>query len=78
MHNGVFKDLETVMAFYNKYLMIAPINPETGEAWAEPAVPQNISTDLLRAGQPLDEHRIDAIIAFLKTLTDEHFEHLLD
>ena len=78
MHNGVFKELETVMAFYNKYLMIAPTNPESGEAWEEPEVPENISMDLLRQGQPLDEYRIDAIIAFLKTLTDERYEHLLD
>ena len=78
MHNGVFKELETVMAFYNKYLMIAPINPETDEAWGEPEVAENISMDLLRQGQPLDDYRIDAIIAFLKTLTDERYEHLLD
>ena len=78
MHNGVFKELETVMAFYNKYLMIAPTNPETGEAWAEPEVPENISMDLLRQGQPLDEYRVAAIIAFLKTLADERYEHLLD
>ena len=78
MHNGVFQDLETVMAFYNKYLMIAPVNPETGKDWDEPEVPENISNDLLRQGQPLDEYRVEAIIAFLKTLTDEQFEHLLD
>lgn len=78
MHNGVFKNLETVMAFYNKYLMVAPTNPETGEDWGEPEVAENISVDLLSEGQPLDEYRVDALIAFLKTLTDEQYEPLLD
>ena len=78
MHNGVFKDLRTVMAFYNKFLMVAPTNPETGEPWGDAEVEENISIDLLSQGQPLDEYRIDALIAFLRTLTDEQYERLLD
>ncbi|NKB99667.1 MAG: methylamine utilization protein MauG [Pseudomonadales bacterium] len=78
MHNGVFRELETVLRFYNKYVMQAPTNPETGFPWGDPEVAENISLDLLRRGQPLDEYRIESLIAFLKTLTDEQFEHLLD
>ena len=78
MHNGVFKELRTVMAFYNKFILVDPINPETGQPWRPPEVPQNISHDLLRQGQPLNPERMDAIIAFLRTLTDARYEHLLD
>ena len=33
MHNGVFNDLETVLRFYNQYLINGTINPETGQPW---------------------------------------------
>ena len=78
MHNGVFKDMETVMAFYNKYLMRADINPSTGQPWQPAEVPSNISHELLRQGQPLDQNRIRALIAFLSTLTDARYVHLLE
>lgn len=78
MHNGVFQELETVVAFYNQYLMRAPTNPETGQAWRRPEVADNISVELLRQGQPLDSYRTKALIAFLKALTDERYTHLLE
>jgi cytochrome c peroxidase len=80
MHNGVFSDLRTVVLFYNKYNSRAArrqINPETGEGWAEPEVPQNLSMELLEIGPALDDRRVDALVAFLKTLTDQRYEHLL-
>ncbi|MEJ2681015.1 MAG: cytochrome c peroxidase [Gammaproteobacteria bacterium] len=80
MHNGVFKDLRTVILFYNKYNSRNPkrqINPETGQAWATPEVTDNISTKELTSGPALDDQRIDALIAFLKTLTDKRYEALL-
>ena len=78
MHNGVFRELETVMEFYNKFLVRRPTNPETGEPWGEPEVAENVSLDLLRQGQPLDEYRIEALTAFMRALTDARYEHLLD
>ena len=80
MHNGVFKDLRTVVLFYVKYKSKKPsrqINPETGEAWDAPEVPDNIAMTELTAAPALDDKRVDAIIAFLKTLTDKRYEHLL-
>ncbi|WP_114418259.1 cytochrome-c peroxidase [Marinospirillum perlucidum] len=80
MHNGVFQDLRTVVLFYNQYNSRSParqINPETGENWAAPEVPQNLSLDLLESGPALDDRRIDALVAFLKTLTDQRYEQLL-
>jgi cytochrome c peroxidase len=81
MHNGVFAELRTVVLFYNKYNSRSAkrqINPETGERWAEPEVARNIALDDLQHGPALNDKRIDALVAFLKTLTDRRYEHLLD
>ncbi|MGQ3675399.1 cytochrome-c peroxidase [Xanthobacter sp. TB0139] len=81
MHNGVFKDLRTVILFYNTYNTRNParrINPETGETFASPEVEENISLKELQTGPALDNRRIDALVAFLKTLTDKRYEHLLE
>ncbi|WP_152411753.1 cytochrome-c peroxidase [Moraxella macacae] len=78
MHNGVFKDLRTVVLFYDKYNNPDnTINPETGEPWAGPEVADNISLDELKA-QKLTDRKVDALVAFMKTLTDKRYEHLLE
>ena len=80
MHNGVFKDLRTVVLFYNKYNSKSArrqINPETGEQWRAPEVPDNLALKELETGPALDDRRIDALVAFMKTLTDARYEHLL-
>lgn len=80
MHNGVFKDLRTVVLFYVKYKSKKPsrqINPETGQAWDAPEVADNIAMTELSSAPALDDKRVDAIVAFLKTLTDKRYEHLL-
>ncbi len=80
MHNGVFKDLRTVILFYNKYNTRSAkrqINPETSKKWREPEVNKNISLKELKTGPALDNKRIDALLAFLNTLTDKRYEHLL-
>ncbi|WP_415183423.1 cytochrome-c peroxidase [Phaeovulum sp.] len=80
MHNGVFADLRTVVLFYNKYNSRRParqINPETGSTWAAPEVPGTLSLTELEHGPPLDDARIDALVAFLETLTDARYEPLL-
>nr|WP_321461703.1 cytochrome c peroxidase [uncultured Cohaesibacter sp.] len=81
MHNGIFSDLETVIRFYNKYnsrAKKAQINPETGQNWGEPEVADTIDMDKLTEGPALDERRIKALVAFLKSLTDQRYEHLLE
>lgn len=81
MHNGVFKDLRTVILFYNKHLTRsskAQINPETGAPWGEPEVAENLALDKLEAGRVLDERSIDALLAFLAMLTDQRYEPLLE
>jgi cytochrome c peroxidase len=80
MHNGVFNDLRTVILFYNKYnskKKSRQINPETGLRWADPEVADNLARKELETGPGLDDKRLDALVAFLKTLTDKRYEHLL-
>jgi cytochrome c peroxidase len=67
MHNGVFKTLEELVHFYNTRDV-----PE--ENWPPPEVDYNVNSDILE-GVPLgnlelDQEAEDAIVAFLKTLTD--------
>ena len=81
MHNGVFAELSTAILFYNRFLVDSPAsrtNPETGEPWGEADAPATVAHDLLAAGQPLSERRVRQIEAFLRTLTDRRYEHLLE
>lgn len=80
MHNGVFKELRTVVEFYDKYInKERTINPETGKPWAEAEVEVGKSDmDLLKKGKALNDRKIDALVAFMKTLTDKRYEHLLE
>ena len=52
-------------------------NPETGAPWGEPEVPATIDFELLNEGQPIDQTRVQALVAFLETLTDRRYEALL-
>ncbi|NKW91129.1 methylamine utilization protein MauG [Rhodobacteraceae bacterium R_SAG9] len=81
MHNGVFEDLRTVVLFYNQFNTTdveRRTNPETGETFRMPAVPATLAFEELTHGPALDDQRVDAIVAFLKTLTDARYEHLLE
>ena len=81
MHNGVFDNLKTAIQFYNKYTsrrVTWQVNPETGLAWGDPETTSNMSHAQLKTGLSLDDNRILALEAFLKTLTDKRYEHLLD
>ena len=81
MHNGVFQDLRTAILFYNKFTLSNPqsqTNPETGQLWGDAEVPENIDLDLLRDGQPIAENHVVLLIAFLRALTDQRYESLLE
>lgn len=78
MHNGVFKDLKTVVEFYDKYNNPnRKINKETKKPWDEPEVKGTISLKELKAKE-LNDRKIEALVAFMKTLTDKRYEYLLD
>ncbi|GGD47007.1 cytochrome-c peroxidase [Sinisalibacter lacisalsi] len=81
MHNGVFEDLRTVVLFYNMFNTRDParlINPETGAPFRDPEVPGTLSMEELTHGPALDDRRVDALVAFMKTLTDARYEHLVE
>jgi cytochrome c peroxidase len=78
MHNGVFKDLRTVIEFYDKYNNPErKLNPETGKPWAAAEVPATVDLEELRA-KAMTDRKVDALVAFLKTLTDKRYEPLLE
>ena len=77
MHNGVFVNLRTVIQFYVNAGTAArnriPNNPETGQPWGNPEFPASV--DNTRLGmRNLTDTQIDALVAFLNTLTDQRYE----
>ncbi|MFT6288269.1 MAG: cytochrome c peroxidase [Alcanivorax sp.] len=80
MNNGVFRKLDTVIRFYDKFLAGSDnlINPETGSTWREPPFPDTVSLVELEDGRRLDEEDIKALVCFLRTLTDARYEPLLE
>lgn len=80
MHNGVFQDLKTVVLFYDKFNNSErKLNPETGEPWDTPEVDRNLALkEKDFQGPALKDSEVDALVAFMKTLTDQRYEHLLE
>lgn len=74
-HNGVFKSLKQIVHFYNTRDVL-PFCDEVSKVkegqtcWPAPEYAQNINTEEL-GNLGLTEHDEDAIVAFLKTLSDE-------
>ncbi|MBS6026031.1 MAG: c-type cytochrome [Haemophilus pittmaniae] len=74
MHNGVFRELKTLLEF--KDSVNNPqrkLNPQTGQPWPQPEYAATVDPQQLKA-PPLSDHQIQALEAFLKTLTDEPYE----
>lgn len=76
MHNGVFRDLKTVVAFYNTRDVRGALNPETGKPWDVAEIEGTKNTDEL-GDLRLTDADVEDIVAFMKTFTDQRFEHLL-
>jgi cytochrome c peroxidase len=69
MHNGVFKSLREVVDFYNT-------RDVEGRVWPAAECDRNLNDELFE-GLPignfeLDDDAVDAIVAFMSTLTDGH------
>lgn len=79
MHNGVFRDLKTTVLFYEHFIdpEDRAINPETEQPWRDPEIPETVSTELLKVGDPLTDDEVDALVCFLRTLTDQRYEPLI-
>lgn len=75
-HNGVLETLEQVVHFYNSRDTLGTVrdntDPRFGKSgWPQPEVPRNVnSSELGNLGLSSDEE--EAIVAFLKTLTDDY------
>jgi cytochrome c peroxidase len=80
MHNGVFRELRTVLEFYDHFNAPEerPDNPETGQPWAPPEIPETVATELLEVGDPMTDVQIESMLCFLRALTDARYEALLD
>jgi len=78
MSNGVFKELRTILEFYNHMSGSAEgtLNPETGVPWEMAEVNTTINHELLKM-ERLSEKEMNALEAFLKLLTDKEYEALL-
>lgn len=79
MHNGVFGDLKSVVLFYDKFNNSErKLNPETGQPWDAPEVDRNLALQEEEFQAPaLKDAEVDALVAFMKTLTDQRYEPLL-
>jgi cytochrome c peroxidase len=80
MHNGIFNELQTVLLFYNKFNTTggtSQTNPETGKDWGEPEIDGHRDMEKLNAGIPMSGRQMDALEAFMRMLTDQRYEHLL-
>lgn len=79
MHNGVFRDLKTVVLFYDHFLAGSEnqINPETGKSWADPEVPSTVSLKELKDGRKMTVAQVEQMVCFLRSLTDARFKHLI-
>ncbi|MDP1680006.1 MAG: methylamine utilization protein MauG, partial [Candidatus Nitrotoga sp.] len=75
-HNGVLESLEQVVHFYNSRDTLGAArdntDPRFGKSgWPQPEVPQNMnSSELGNLGLSSEEET--AIVAFLRTLTDDY------
>lgn len=80
MHNGVFKNLETVILFYDKYLIGSKnqINPETGLKWQNPEIAETLALKELKDGRKLKPIQVEQMVCFLRALTDKRYEHLIE
>ena len=76
-HNGVIKDLKTVVHFYNTRDVLPHCAKGVDDrnfgktCWAPPEVPQNLEQRIGNLG--LTDHEEDLIVDFMQTLTDGYF-----
>ena len=80
MSNGVFAELRTVLEFYDHMIGQGghPTNPETSQPWGEADFNATINHTLLQDSSALTDTKIRNLEAFLRTLTDARYEHLLE
>ena len=75
-HNGYFKTLKDIVHFYNTRDVkdtckddLTAAQALAADCWPAPEVPQNVNTEEL-GNLGLTDEEEDAIVAFMKTLSD--------
>jgi len=78
MNNGVFKELRTVIAFYDHMARKGHhTNPETGKAWKDNDHNETVNNKVLTKTKALTDDKMRSLEAFLRTLTDKRYEKLM-
>lgn len=79
MHNGVFRELRTVIEFYDHFLTNSDntINRETTLPWRDPEVGDTVAFTELQDGGKLSVDDVEGLVCFLRTLTDSRYEPLI-
>ncbi len=79
MHNGVFRELSTIIKFYDHFLIASrhEINPETNEPWGEAGIKETVALTELKDGRKLRPIQVEQLVCFLRALTDKRYEHLI-
>jgi len=79
MSNGKFQKLRTSIEFYDfiSGKGTHTINKETGKPWGVNDFPATINHTELSKTKTLTDSDVDSLIAFLRTLTDKKYEHLM-
>ena len=78
MNNGVFQKLRTVIEFYDHMAGLGHhTNPETNAPWGDNDHNATINRSVLTSTKALSDTKIRNLEAFLRTLTDKRYEHLL-
>jgi len=79
MSNGKFQKLRTTIEFYDfmSGKGVHNINKETGKAWGVNDFPATINNEKLGKTKTLTDDDVNALIAFLRTLTDKKYEPLM-
>jgi cytochrome c peroxidase len=79
MSNGQFKKLRTTIEFYDfmSGKGIHHTNTETNKAWGSNDFPATVNHAELGDTETLSVKDVDALIAFLRTLTDKKYEPLM-
>ena len=79
MSNGKFQKLRTTIEFYDfiSGKGVHNINKETGKVWGVNDFPETVNSEILTKTKTLTDNDVDALIAFLRTLTDKKYEPLM-
>jgi cytochrome c peroxidase len=75
LHNGLFDNLKEVVDFYNQRDLDSKKSP-TERRWAQAEVQENVNDEEL-GDLKLTPEEVDALVAFMETLTDGYFFPIL-